>query len=361
MTGSDQIVERRDDEIRSASHPLTGPRVVAIAPGRVNLIGDHTDYTGGLVMPMAVDLVTTITGTRGGDWVHLSSEQEAVAARVPLTVEDANAATPAWARYIAGVVAVLHPSVGFSGHVSSTVPYASGLSSSAALEVALALALGFSGSPLELAQLCQRAENLGSGVPSGIMDQLASAAGIEGHALLIDCFTFEVTPCPLPDGEVEVIVIHSGQERTLWGSAYAERTIQCAQAEQAIGGPLRTASISEVDGIPDPIVRARAMHVVTENARVRSFAAALQAGEWRAAGALMVESHQSLRNDYEVSTPALDQLVSSLMVAPGVHGARLTGAGFGGCVVALCEPDALDPESFDRAWRVRPSAGARLV
>ena len=165
----------------------------------------------------------------------------------------------------------------------------------------------------------------------------------------------------LPADEVEVIVVHSGEARTLAGSAYAERTMQCAQAEREMGIALRDATLTEVSAIQDPVVRARATHVVSENGRVRSFAAAVRNGDWRAAGDLMVESHQSLRNDYEVSTMMLDQLVSSLIVAPGVHGARLTGAGFGGCVVALAEPGALDPSSFERAWLVRPSAGARLL
>ena len=128
-----------------------------------------------------------------------------------------------------------------------------------------------------------------------------------------------------------------------------------------MGLSLRDATFTDASAIEDPVVRSRALHVVSENGRVRSFAAALRNGDWRAAGDLMVESHQSLRNDYEVSTMVLDQLVSSLIVVPGVHGARLTGAGFGGCVVALCEPGALDPSSFARAWRVRACAGARLM
>ena len=201
----------------------------AFAPGRVNLIGDHTDHTGGLVLPMAIDLGTTVTGVRQGEAVELRSPIEPEPAVVPLEVQDPAAAAPAWARYVAGVVAELHPAVGFAGEVGTTLPVGAGLSSSAALEVAVALALGFEGTPLALAQLGQRAEQVASGVPCGIMDQLASAAGVEGHALRIDCTSLEVTPVPLPD-DVEVVVVDSGQRRELATSAYAERAAACRTA-----------------------------------------------------------------------------------------------------------------------------------
>lgn len=325
--------------------------VTAFGPGRVNLIGDHTDYLDGLVLPMAIDLGTTVTGERAGDRVVLRSADEPEPAVVALDVADPMAATPHWARFVAGVVAELRPEVGFDGEITSTLPIGSGLSSSTALEVAVALALGAGGELVELARRLRSAEERASGVPSGLMDQLASLGGVEGHALVIDCRSLTLEPVPVPE-DAEVVVIHSGQPRTLVGSAYAERRAQ-AEAAEAVVGPLRDASLGDLDRIADPVARARARHVITENERVRQFAAALEAGHLTGAGALMVASHVSLRDDYEVSTPALDALVERLCATPGVHGARLTGAGFGGCVVALTAPGALD-----EGWRVRPSAGA---
>jgi galactokinase len=328
----------------------------AVAPGRVNLIGDHTDHSGGLVLPMAIDLGTTVEGHRRGDVVMLRSADEGAPAIVPLDVEDPASVEPGWARYVAGVVAELRPEVGFDGVVTTTLPIGAGLSSSAALEVAVALALGFVGSPLEQAQLAQRAEQAASGVPCGLMDQLASAAGVEGHALRIDCTSMEVTPVPMPD-DLEVVVVHSGQERALAGSAYAERVAAVQQAQTEIG-PLRDVAVAEVDAITDPVVRRRARHVVTENARVDAFVDALGTGDHATLGHLLAASHASLREDFEVSTPVLDALVDRLVALHGVVGARLTGAGFGGCVVALVAPGSKLPDDL-QTWRVRPSAGAR--
>jgi galactokinase len=191
-------------------------------------------------------------------------------------------------------------------------------------------------------------------VPTGIMDQLTAVAGVEGHALLIDCSTLAVTPVPLPDG-VDVVVVDSGQRRALVGSAYAERAAQCAAAE-AVVGPLRTATMEAVARVADGVVRRRAAHVVTENARVAAFAAALQAGDVAAAGRLMTASHASLRDHFEVSAPVVDALVARLAEMPGVLGARMTGGGFGGCVVALVRPGALD-----EGWLVRPVDGAEVA
>ena len=331
----------------------TAPSARAFAPGRVNLIGDHTDYTGGFVLPMAVEWGTTVTVAREGDRVELASSVEAEPAVVALDVADPRAVTPAWARYVAGVVAVLRPSVGARGTVDTTLPVGAGLSSSAALQVSVALALGFTGTPHELALACQRAEFVASGVPTGVMDPLASAAGVAGAALLIDCRSLEVTPVALPEG-VDVVVVHSGQARALAGSAYAERRAQCEAAEAVIG-PLREASEADVARLGDDVLRRRARHVVTENARVLAFADALRAGAPGEAGRLMVASHRSLAVDFEVSSPALDAVVAELVAAPGVYGARLTGAGFGGCVVALA--DAASPV---RGWRLHPSAGATV-
>ena len=326
--------------------------ITAVGPGRVNLIGEYTDFSGGLVLPMAIDLVTTISGEPGGTKVVLVSADEPAPAVVPLEVTDPAAVSPSWARYVAGVIAELRPDVGFTGTVTTTLPVGAGLSSSAALEVAVALALGFDGTPLELAELTQHAEQRASGVPCGIMDQLASASGVAGHALLIDCHDRSVTPVELPD-DVEVRVIHSGQSRQLAGSAYGERRAAVEAAEQVLG-PLRLIRGADAaDRLDDPVLRRRARHVIAENARVRAFAHALSSGDLVGAGQEMAASHASLRDDFEVSTDVLDALVDRLQETAGVFGARLTGAGFGGCVVALTEPGALD-----EGWAVRASSGA---
>lgn len=336
----------------SSSVPMA---VRAIAPGRVNLIGDHTDYTGGLCFPMAIHLATEIVGYRTeAAEVVLSSVDELQPARVALDIADPTSATPGWARYVAGVVHELRPVDGLRGRVTTTIPIGAGLSSSAALEVGLALALGFEGSVLELAELCQRAEQVASGVPCGILDQLSCAGGREGKAMIMNCYDLSLTYVDVPD-EAEIVVIYSGQERTLSGSEYPLRVAQCAAAEECIG-PLRLATQAAVGHLDEPVVARRARHVVSENQRVREFANALAANDVRLAGALMNESHASLRDDYETSTPIVDALVTSLLDRPGVHGARITGGGFGGCVVALTDPGALDV-----GWIVRPSGGARLA
>lgn len=327
---------------------------VAFAPGRVNLIGDHTDYSGGLVLPMAIQLGTTVTFEAHGDRVHLSSDHDPDPADLALTISDPASVRPVWARYVAAVIAEVRPSIGGAGRITTTLPIGAGLSSSAALEVAVALALGCIASPVDMALSCQRAEQRASGVPCGLMDQLVSAAGVEGHALLIDCGSNQWDFVPVPAG-CDIVAVHSGQPRTLAGSDYASRRSAC-EAAAAVVGPLRLATPGDLRAISDSTIRRRARHVVTENHRVLAFATAMQDGDLTGAGALMEESHRSLRDDFEVSTPALDRLVESLLRRPGVHGARMTGAGFGGCVVALTEPGALD-----EGWKLRACAGARLT
>jgi galactokinase len=332
--------------------------VRAWAPGRVNLIGDHTDHTGGLVLPMAIDLGTSVTGHSGGSTVELHSFTEPEPAVVSLDVGDPSSLTPAWARYVAGVVTEVRPQVGFAGSVETTLPIGAGLSSSAALEVAVALALGFDGTAIDLARACQRAEQRASGVPCGIMDQLAIAAGVADHALRIDCTTLLVTPVRMPE-DVEVVVVDSGQRRELATSDYAERAAACQSAQAAIG-PLRDATLDDLHELPDAVTRRRARHVITENGRVDDLAAALAAGDRAAMAAAMAASHRSLRDDFEVSTPVLDALVDRLGATQGIIGARLTGAGFGGCVVALVERGAPVPDGAPH-WRVTASAGARIL
>ncbi|MBI2709027.1 MAG: galactokinase [Actinobacteria bacterium] len=331
------------------------PPVLAVAPGRVNLIGDHTDTTGGLVLPMAIHLATTIRGRRRGPSIRLTSDTEPEPALLALTPDPGpGVVVPDWARYVAGVTHELGPAHGLEGEVATTLPVGAGLSSSAALEVAVALALDAEPGPwphVALARLCQRAEQWASGVPCGIMDQLASVAGVAGHALLIDCTGLLVEPVPLPEG-VDVVVVHSGEPRRLAGSAYAQRRAEVTAAEAALG-PLRLLAPGDEAALAEPVLRRRARHVLAENERVRACATALRSGDAAAAGALMAASHASLRDDFEVSTPALDALVEHLGATAGVHGARLTGAGFGGCVVALTERGALHD-----GWKVRAVDGA---
>ena len=283
------------------------------APGRVNLIGDHTDYTGGMVLPMTIDRWTEIRAIPA-ETISLRSDDEPHLAELPLEIDDPQSVEPHWARYIAGVVAEMQPYVGLTGTIATDIPIGAGLSSSAALELAAALALGFEGDPLSLAQLCRRAEIRASGVPCGIMDQLIIAAGRAGHALLIDCGDVTIEPVKIPD-DVEVVVQFVAQ-RALVSSAYARRVAECEAAEAAIG-PLRTATLGDTLSIADETIRSRAQHVISENQRVRDFADALNSGALDAAGSLMVASHASLRDLYHTSTPVMDAAVEQLNAQPG--------------------------------------------
>ena len=335
----------------------SGEMIRAHAPGRVNLIGDHTDYVAGLALPMAIDLGTTIVGTAHPNRVRLRSEGFAGTVDVPIDIDEPSAVDPPWGRYVAGVVAVVRPDHGIDGEVTTTIPVGTGLSSSAALELAVTLAVGASGPPIELALACQVAEQRASGVPCGVMDQLTSAGGVEGHALLIDFRTLDLTPVAVPEG-ARIVVVHSGQERELATSAYGQRRAELEAAEARIGA-LRDASVGDLRHL-DADIRRRARHVITENERVVAFAEAFRSGDLAAAGVLMVEAHASFRDDFEASTPVVDALVERLTSTPGVLGARLTGGGFGGCVVALCEP-GVATQDWGRSWTVRASAGARLL
>jgi galactokinase len=350
-----------DDGILSAVNSATAA-IAARAPGRVNLIGDHTDYTGGLCFPIAIDRAVEISGRRDMtlDEVRLTSDGQPDAV-VSLDVGDPAAVQPEWARYVAGVVTQVHPAAGFRGVVRSDVPAGSGLSSSAALEVACALALGADpDDPVNLARLCQAAEHAARGVPTGLLDQLASICGVEGSGLHLDCRSLEVVPVPLPPPDVAQWLVVWAGARSLAASGYADRVAELAAAE-AVVGPLRDATAGDLDTIDDPTTRARARHVLSENARVDWFAAAIGTGDLAGAGSLMSESHDSLRGDFDCSTPQIDELCRTLSATAGVHGARMTGGGWGGCVVALTEPGAVDVGDFAAAWFVLPSAGAEVV
>lgn len=245
---------------------------------------------------------------------------------------------------------------GLDAAFSGDVPRGAGLSSSAALELAFARAFleaaGLAWDPKTAARRGQRAENAWVGVQSGIMDQLASACGRAGRALLIDCRSLDVQPVPLPDG-TRVVILDTDTRRGLVGSAYNERRAQCERAAEAFGvDALRDvdlAGFSAREAELDPTVRKRARHVVTENARTQEAAAAMRRGDAARLGELMIESHASLRDDFEVSSPALDAIVAAALDQPGCYGARMTGAGFGGCAVALVA--AADVASFEAAVR----------
>jgi len=327
------------------------------APGRVNLIGDHTDYTGGLVFPMAINRGTTIEFESGGDQISLTSDADPDRVVIELPVlDDPAAVTPRWGSYVAAIAREVGAVNGITGSLRSDIPAGAGLSSSAALECAVGLALGFDGSPTDLALAAQRAEHAATGVPTGIMDQLCIASAIEGHATMIDCHTLEVTQVPVPS-DIDVVVEFVAH-RTLVGSAYADRVAECTRAESVIG-PLRDANLDDLERARhhlDDIAWRRARHVVTENERVRSFASALADADYHRAGRLMNAGHESLRVDFETSTAAMDDAVLRLASTPGVFGARMTGGGFGGCIVALCEPGATTG-----GWTVRASRGVHRV
>ncbi len=322
-----------------------GPVRIVRAPGRVNLMGDHTDYADGFALPLAIDLETRVAfRARADGRVRVRSTGFADDVVLPADGStEPGAVEPPWGRLVAGVVRTLasrrRAPVGLDAAVRSTVPAGSGLSSSAALTVSMALALAAVADAdypvAELAAACQEAEHIGTGVPSGIMDQLASLEGVADHALLLDCRTLAAEPVPLP-AAYAVVVVHSGLPRALADSAYAQRHAAVAAAAARLGVPaLRDATLAQV--ADDPIAR----HVVSENARVLATVDALRAGEVGELRPIFAASHASLRDDFGVSTPELDQLVE-LLVGFGAIGARLTGAGFGGCVVGLVQRNHAD-------------------
>ena len=331
------------------------------APGRVNLIGEHTDYSGGLVLPVATQLGVTLEILSSSDAVSLTSSLAGVAR--PFQPDGGGDAATGWARYAQAVAAELavlgRPPVGFTGTVSSTLPAGVGLSSSAALEVAVALALcavaDWELEPLELALACQRAELKAVGVPCGILDQAASVLAQEGAAVLLDCWTLEYSLVRMPL-EAVLLIVDSGVDRSLEDTAYASRRTELEGALRTICAQRSTmVALSDVSGL-DGIPARRLRHVVTENDRVRKFAVALEAGDLASAGALLFASHESLRDDYEVSIPELDLLVS-LAEEAGAYGARLLGAGFGGSVLVLVDRERADAVAREISDRHRPRAG----
>lgn len=358
------------------------------APGRANLIGDHIDYMGGLVLPMAIDRGTWLwVDARPDALIRASSVNFPQDGTVEVSI-DQQAYDPAsgWTNYLVAMVYALRRRGadiphGFDVRVRGDIPNGAGLSSSASLELAFGVALnewfGLGLTPTELAQAGQVAENEFIGVSSGIMDQLVIANGRRGFALAMDCATLEVTPVPMPAGDV-VVVADSGKRRGLVESAYNQRRAAAEAAERALGGG-RLVDVAP-DELPavlnrlDPALRGPARHVAAEQHRVLAAVTALRAGDDVRMGELMRQSHESLRDDYRVTGAELDALAETAWAAPGCLGARMTGAGFGGCTVNLVHADAVDEfiaavgpaytaatGLHPRFFVVRPDDGAREI
>lgn len=322
------------------------PTHFAFAPGRVNLIGEHTDYNQGYVFPAAIAQGVTIAAKPNPR--PESSQVRLVSAQVDGVKSFALPAKPpvkGWARYPAAIAWALQTATPLDAALVSDLPMAAGVSSSAAVELAFAtlwnhvdqLAHGHK----TLALLAQKAENQFVGVNCGVMDQMASALGQTGQALFIDTLTLEVHPAPVPEG-LAIVILDTGKPRSLSESAYNERRAQCEAAAAEIGVPsLRHATLTDLDKVKDSLTRARAKHVVTENQRCLDFRQALAENDLTTIGRLMAESHNSLRDDYQVSCPELDHMAACAQNNPACVGARMTGAGFGGACVALVWDESL--------------------
>jgi galactokinase len=341
--------------------------VIAFAPGRVNLIGEHTDYNDGLSLPFAIEQGVTVGAVRhdSDDFVARALDR-GEEARFPLTGGPRLRAR-GWTDFVRGTLGELSaagfPLRGAELEISGDVPQDAGLSSSAAIEVALALALlGIASLPepgdrVELARLCSRVENEWVGARTGLLDQLASLFGARDCALRIDFRTLEIRTVPLRLGEWTLVTVPSGETRSLRDSAYNQRRHECEQTRVALGlESLRDARIEDLDRLPEPLGR-RVRHVIEENARVEATVTALEAGDLAEVGRLLDASHASLRDLYDSSTDAVERTVARLLKA-GAAGARMMGGGFGGDVLGLLPPHVVAP---DDARRVAPSAGARLL
>lgn len=383
----DTIVERTADLFgRCFGHP---PRWVVAAPGRVNLIGEHTDYNDGFVLPMAIErhiVVAANLNPSGNVILHSVTTGETATFNVrPKVVRG----EPGWSNYVRGVIAGFQARgkkvAGFDAVIESTLPYGGGLASSAALEVATATLLeAMAGTPLdpiEKALLCQQAEHDFAGVPCGIMDQFTSILAWQDHALLLDCRSRTTTPVPMTNPDVTVLIVNTNIRHKLAESEYARRRTQCEAAARVLKvAALRDATLEGLEaaaGRMDPVVFRRARHVITENERTLQAARAIQAADWPAVGRLMYASHASLRDDYEVSCPELDLVVEiarTLGAGGDVIGCRMTGGGFGGCAVSLVKTEAVQriTRKLDEAYEKqtgnqtsifssRPAAGCRVV
>jgi galactokinase len=344
---------------------------VVRAPGRVNLIGEHTDYNDGFVLPLAIDRAIWIALRPRTDGQVLAHSLD-FSGSTTFSLDNLARANGGWAEYIKGVAWALqqtgHRLAGWEGVIAGDVPVGAGLSSSAALELAAARAFAVvSDLPWDaatMARLGQRAENEWVGVRCGIMDQMISAAGRAGHALLIDCRSLHTEEVPFPPGTT-VVVLDTVTRRGLVDSAYNERRRQCESAARAFGvSALRDVSPAQFGaecGRLDEIMRCRARHVVTENERTLQTADAMRRGDAVAVGRLMNASHDSLRDDFEVSSRELDVMVDCGKSHPACLGIRMTGAGFGGCAVALIHGNEVEAFTSTVAAQYQAVTGIRPV
>ncbi len=354
------------------------PEVTARAPGRVNLIGEHTDYNDGFVLPVAIDREVRVSARRRSDSeVHLFAAN--FERRTVFHLEDVqHHPKERWSHYQRGVVLMLqrrgYKLGGFEAVIDGDVPSGAGLSSSAAVEVAMGTAItalfGLDVEPVQLALLCQEAENEFVGVNCGIMDQFISALGRRDHALFLDCRSLETRQVPLRgasgagEAGTQIVVSDTAVKRGLVDSEYNRRRAECEEAVRRLSQwlpgitALRDVTPERLEQhaaeLPEVVWR-RARHVVTENARVLASVDALLSGDLTSFGRLMDESHASLRDDYEVSVPQLDVLVTAARSIPGVLGSRMTGAGFGGCTVSLVQGEAVAEfeRQVPRAYRAQ--------
>ena len=351
------------------------PRIFR-APGRVNLIGEHTDYNDGFVMPAAIEFYTWVAVSPRADSVlRVESSQFSETAEWPL---DGLSGPPRkhWSDYVRGVAGVLeaaaYPIGGANLMIEGQVPLGAGLSSSAALEVSTALALLSTGNrpapPLELAQLCQRAEHEYAGTRCGIMDQFIATFGKAGHALMLDCRSLEYKMLPLPK-DVRLVICNSMVKHELAGGEYNSRRADCETGVRILRQHLPGVRALRDVSLPDleihrkqmsEVVYRRCRHVISENQRVKDASAQLESGDLGRFGRLMYESHRSLRDDYEVSCRELDLLVELASSTEGVYGARMTGGGFGGCTINLVRADAAEKfrdkvaKDYARETGIRP-------
>jgi galactokinase len=366
------------------------PRWVAAAPGRVNVIGEHTDYNDGFVFPMAIERYTVIAAAPSeGSVIELRSTAEKVPAKIDLAQPLHPEHRGTWYNYPMGVIAGFQARgskvAAFQALIHSTVPLGGGLSSSAALEVATATLLetmaGKKLDPVDKALLSQKAEHEYAGMPCGIMDQFISVMGKKDQILLLDCRSRKTELVPMSDPSVEVLITNTNVKHELTGGEYAKRRAQCEAAARALGvGSLRDADVEMLErarGKMDSTAYRRAKHVISEIERTLHAAEGVRASNWPTVGQLMYASHASLRDDYEVSCPELDAIVDiaqSIGIKGGVFGCRMTGGGFGGCTVALVESSKVAAIStqiateYERQTRIkptlfvsRPAAGATVL
>ena len=357
------------------------PQWLAASPGRVNLIGEHTDYNDGFVLPMAIDRYVVLAADRPSELdqsrsrglIRLRSTSLDGWATIPADGSK-DEAGPSWTRYVRGVVAGMKALGVEAGPcdvlIDTSLPLGGGLSSSAALEVATATLIEAIGGAtldgLEKAKLCQKAEQEAAGVPCGIMDQFSTVMGRPGCLLLLDCRSLRAEWVPLNDPIVTILIINSRVKHSLADGAYARRRAECEAAAAALGVPaLRDATLDRLEqGRADvgPVPYRRARHVIGENDRTVQAASALRASDWHEVGRLMNASHASLRDDYEVSCPELDWLAEHASATPGVFGSRMTGGGFGGCTVSFVRSDAVENVArticagYRARWGIVPTA-----